>query len=109
MDMHEHKQEKKTSRKLGCSAAQNIRLIAISRDSRPSVANSMRSRRQIKIQTVHQVIIDLVEHTKPRHPTSMVQMFTNLATINPGHRTDLVLKNLKVTVSSRTLDRRTVL
>ena len=74
--------------------------------------NSMNSRGQIyqliTMQTVHRVVIDLVQHTQPSHPTSMVQMYKKLIRTNPGHTMHNALRKLKMATSSWTSHKRMV-
>ena len=59
-----------------------------------------RSRWKLAEQTVIRVRIDLVQHTKLSHTTSMTQRQETLIGTNPGHQIHLALKKLKVTFSS---------
>ena len=64
------------------------------------MSNSSRSRWKLAEQTGIRVRINLIQHTKPSHTTSMTQRQETLIGTKPGHRIHLALNNQKVIFSS---------
>ena len=81
--------------KLGRSTPSYFKLQWMSSGRSSEMSNSSRSRWKLAEQTVIRIRINLVQHTKPSHTTSVTRQETLIGT-KIGHRIHLALKKLKL-------------